>query len=497
MPIDELEEQQQNVVELSRKAVAALSEEREMLFVQGNRLVDVDFGDGKITVERVNRQRLIYHMRRCLDWDNKQLGIVASDLMQHKSFKTFRRLEGTYTAPTFRSDFTLIRPGYDESTGSLYMPPADLKDHRFNFKATQDDARNAYERLLYPFSDFPFKSDADKINVVAFLLTLVCRTALDMVIPVLAVDANGQSVGKTLLSKAICRIAFGYELSPFNVPSTKREWEIKMDALTMSSEKIACLDNINGRFSNDNFASLVTSKLRKVRALGRSTLYDVKNELAFVLNGNNIRLDTDTAQRIIWVNMWHPDPTSRDQNKFTIWNDHRTDLESYLAANRVQYLDAVVTMILAWRNAGMPERHTVILNKYGDWERKIGGMLEFAGVEGFLANHAEKTEDADDEKQEIIRFLEAVGGRFRKPGWASGYNNVVCEAPMIEVAALMVPDGEWAGILSAVNGTTKQQIVVSLGKFIADHEKKPFGGYFMQKRKTNKGMALIVAELPK
>ena len=162
MPIDDEVEQRPDIVELSRKAIAALSEEREMLFVQGNRLVDVDLGDGKITVERVNRQRLIYHMRRCLDWDNKQLGIVASDLMQHKSFKTFRRLEGTYTAPTFRSDFTLIRPGYDESTESLYMPPADLKDHRFNHRATQADARNAYARLLYPFSDFPFKSDATR-----------------------------------------------------------------------------------------------------------------------------------------------------------------------------------------------------------------------------------------------------------------------------------------------------------------------------------------------
>ena len=173
------------------------------------------------------------------------------------------------------------------------------------------------------------------MNVVAFMLTLVCRSALDTLVPVLAVDANGQSVGKTLLSKAICRIAFGYELSPFNVPSTKREWEIKMDALTMSSEKIACLDNINGRFSNDNFASLVTSKVRKVRALGRSILFDVRNELAFILNGNNIRVDTDTAKRVIWVNMWHPDPTSRDQNEFGIWKDHHTDLESYLAANQL------------------------------------------------------------------------------------------------------------------------------------------------------------------
>jgi hypothetical protein len=464
-----------------------------MLFVQGNRLVDVDFTDGKITVEKVNRQRLIYHMRRCTDWDNKKLGIVASDLLQHKKLDGFRRLDGTYTAPTFRSDFSLIPPGYDESTGSLYKPPADLQDHQFNVTATQADARKAYERLLYPLSDFPFKSNADKINVVAFLLTLVCRSALDTIIPVLAVDANGQSVGKTLLSKAICRIAFGYELSPFNVPSTKREWEIKMDALTMSSEKIACLDNINGRFSNDNFASLVTSKVRKVRALGRSTLHDVKNELAFILNGNNIRLDTDAAQRVIWVNMWHPDPTSRNQNEFTIWRDNHTDLESYLAEHRVQYLDAVVTMILAWRNAGSPERQTVILNKYGDWERRIGGMLEFAGVEGFLANHAEKTEGADEEKQEIIRFLEAVHEHFPRPGWAGGSG--IIEAPIIEIAALMEPSGgEWAGMLSGVNGITKQQIAVSLGKFVADHEGKPFGRYVMRKRKTNKGMTLMVGE---
>ena len=490
MPIEQPE--QPDIVELSRQAIAALSSEREMLFVQGNRLVDVEFTDGKITVDKVSRQRLLYHMRRCLDWDQKQLNLVASDLMQHKKLGDFRRLEGTYTAPTFRPDFTLIPPGYDEGTGSLYVPPADLKDHRFNLKATQADARNAYERLLYPFSDFPFKSEADKINVVAFLLTLVCRTALDVVIPVLAVDANGQSVGKTLLSKAICHIAFGYELSPFNVPSSKHEWEIRMDALTMSSEKIACLDNVNGRFSNDNFASLVTSRMRKVRALGKSTLYDVRNELAFILNGNNIRLDTDTAQRVIWVNMWHPDPTSRNQNEFTIWRDHHTDLESYLAANRVQYLDSVVTLILAWRNAGMPERQTVILNKYGDWERRIGGMLEFAGVDGFLANHAEKTEGADEEKQEVVRFLEAVRERFPTPGWAGGSG--IVEAPISEIAGLMVPDGEWAGMLTAVNGFTKDRIAISLGKFVADHEGKPFGKYVMKKHKTNKGMALMVGE---
>ena len=151
-----------------------------------------------------------------------------------------------------------------------------------------------------------------------------------------------------------------------------------------------------------------------------------------------------------------------------------------------------MTMILAWRNAGMPERQTVILDKYGDWERRIGGMLEFAGAEGFLANHAEKTEGADEEKQEIIRFLEAVHGRFRSPGWA-GQSGLI-EAPIIEIAALMVPDGEWAGILSAVNGITERQIAVSLGKFVVDHEGKPFGKYVMKKRKTNKGMTLMVGE---
>src|SRR3954452_2028446 len=102
--------EQSDVVELSNQAIAALLQ-REMLFVQAGRLVDVDVANDKVTVDQVKRPRLLYHMRRCLDWHPRQLGLVASDLLEHKKLEGFRRLEGTYTAPTFRPDFSLIPPG--------------------------------------------------------------------------------------------------------------------------------------------------------------------------------------------------------------------------------------------------------------------------------------------------------------------------------------------------------------------------------------------------
>ena len=149
---------------------------------------------------------LLSHLRRCdLEISDRDLSHITAEVLHHSKYAEFARLESVHTSPVLRPDFSLVPPGYDEQTGILYVPAPAFSGHRYNTAPTLSQAKKAFNLLRYPFLDFPFLTEPDRLNAIAFALTLMARTAMTYLVPVLAVDANGQSAGKSL----VCELLVG------------------------------------------------------------------------------------------------------------------------------------------------------------------------------------------------------------------------------------------------------------------------------------------------
>jgi hypothetical protein len=62
-------------------------------------------------------------------------------------------------------------------------------------------------------------------------------------------------------------------------------------------------------------------------------------------------------------------------------------------------LAAVLLLVRAWFAAGQPCRRDRDFQSFTDWERVVGGVLEVAGVEGFLGNRKAWRAESDYEQQ--------------------------------------------------------------------------------------------------
>jgi hypothetical protein len=77
-------------------------------------------------------------------------------------------------------------------------------------------------------------------------------------------------------------------------------------------------------------------------------------------------------------------------------------------------------MARAWYLAGCPEPDVSVVGSFEAWTRIVGGILQYAGVEGFLGNSEEMYEIGNVEGQEWEAFLtgwhELYGEKIRYVG---------------------------------------------------------------------------------
>jgi len=81
------------------------------------------------------------------------------------------------------------------------------------------------------------------------------------------------------------------------------------------------------------------------------------------------------------------------------------DLKGWAMEHRIGLLAALLTLARAWYAAGKPKPKIKPLGSFEAWTLIIGGILEFVGVDGFMANATSMYEEADDESQEFEGFL--------------------------------------------------------------------------------------------
>jgi hypothetical protein len=320
----------------------------------------------------------------------------------------FPSLQSIIESPALREDGTVITiPGYDGPSGLYYAPDPALILPDIPDQPTADHIDVAIEMLRDIVGDFPFVDDASRANAIAAMLTPVCRPAIRGATPLALFDATTQGTGKTLLSEVASLIVSGREGALFSAPREAEEWRKQLTSVLREGSSIVIIDNVNYRLDSADLCKALTETIHGDRILGQTQTINLPVRCTWIATGNNIHLGGDMPRRCYWVRMDAKVPRPFERTGFR----HKR-LKQYVLAHRGELLAALLVLARSWFTAGCPEPSVTPLGSFEDWTTIVGGILQHAGVDGFLANSSELYKQADAESTQWEAFLKTLDIAF-------------------------------------------------------------------------------------
>ena len=369
--------------------------------------------EGRPIIEEIHESILLYEMARSANYvvynearesyvpTYPPLAVARHILAQGKW--NFPPLRGVTEVPVIREDGTILdQPGYDPVSRLIYLPDPTLVIPTIPASPSRQEAEQARDFAWQYIAEFPYESRADAANAFGLLLSVVIRTLVNSV-PMAVVDATKQGSGKGLLAKFVSYIALGRSAASMVPPGDENEWRKTLTALLVEGETLISLDNVEGLLYSPTLASFLTADVWKARLLGTMQSPDLLQRSMVIANGNNMQLGGDIPRRSYRIRMDAGVSKPWMRTGFTF-----SPLLKYARADRGKIIAALLTMVRAWYVAGQPQPSTPTpaLADYSAWAEIIGGVLAFAGVDGFLDNLVQLYEETDVEGPQWTGFLE-------------------------------------------------------------------------------------------
>jgi hypothetical protein len=428
-----------------KQSIAALRDANKAeprFFVQGRRMVTVVKDDkGRMAITEACDRFLRPELERCADYYVRKkngekaaawptLDVAQSILARPQVEWGLPSLRGVVMGPVLRPGGTLVtESGYDKALRLYYAPQAKLELPAIPEKPTQEQCAEAAEKVGQILVDFPFVEAADRANFYALLLTPFLRHLVDKV-PLALVDSAQKGTGKTLLAEVLGILHQGQEPTMWPPPFTQEDWAKILTTILLSGSPITVFDNLEYTLHSPVLAKILTSTEHSDRMMRTHEEMRIPNTTVFVVTGNNIRVAGDLDRRCYRMRMVSPVAQPWKRRKFQIGN-----LKTYVREHRGELLAALLTMIRGWYAAGRPiprDKDGKAPNGLGggfeEWSRRVGRILAYAGVEGFLANQNKLYQEANPDEGSWERFLAKAYDKYGSGGF---------------LVATLIKDVEW------------------------------------------------------
>lgn len=385
---------------------------------------------------------------------------------------SFRPLRGVAPSPIVRSDNTIAQTdGYDEASQVLL----DLAGLKVDIPdtPTEDDVEAAVHLLLNEWlGDFPFSSEADKANALAFVLTYPLRELVANV-PLAVISAKSMGTGKSKLLGLVVRLFTRATPEWDSLPESEEETRKQITTLLSKAAPFLCFDECP-RIGGKSLNRLLTAQTWSDRLLGGNERVALPNRSVMAATGNNVQVLGDTGRRYYPIELFYDseNPESRPESDF-----QHPDVEAWTDENRGELLSAVFTLIRAWQIAGRPKRATSFVS-FERWEGVIGGVLHHAGVKDFLGNLTEHRKSADYHEGVWIAHCEWLSLKFPLGEFTS--RQVVEQ--MVDKhgkSPSVIPDAELPPGIDAT--PLDPTYTTQLGKLYRSRDGGTFGGYRLRK----------------
>lgn len=248
--------------------------------------------------------------------------------------------------PTVRSlsdPHILTQNGYDATSG-LYLD-THLQvglPHAPGLK----EAQAALHVLLSPFEHYKFTEGQGKAALLAMLLTVGVRHALDKS-PMFMITSPVVGSGKTKLAECASTLWYGEPAAVMVMTDNEEENEKRIGGCAMAGDRVVVFDNISLAHSmNDRtLAALLTSGRIQFRVMGGQDIARMAFPATIIGTGNNVVLGRDLARRVVRIDIdpESPTPTAR---VFPF------EPVEFVRRHRVKLMEAALTILTAYFASG-------------------------------------------------------------------------------------------------------------------------------------------------
>ena len=273
---------------------------------------------------------------------------------------------------------------------------------------TQEDAVEAANYLLKElFSDFPLKDDASKANMLAALISPILRPISGRS-PLFVITKPQPGEGSGLLADLVSLVCNG-NVAPKQDANCDDKTELRktLSSLLRSGTELTVFDNLdqNSKFDSPVIAGFLTSDLYRDRLLGQSKIMDLENTMCTFLTGRNVKLGGDIPRRSVLIEMKAMDRELIQNSSKRNFRHPR--IQDWVKKHRGELVAKIFTIYRAWVLAGKPTSGVPLIGSFETWCDVVGGMLQYAGISGFLENRTTVWDEMDTETDEWHDFASA------------------------------------------------------------------------------------------
>lgn len=313
-------------------------------------------------------------------------GTMAATMSEADQFAPLDRIA---RAPFVREDGTAVtEPGYDELTRTMLIPDPVFEGLKVPEDPSPEEVTAARELILTEWlGDFPFDSETDRANVLALIVTPAIRGMVPKV-PLAVVDGLQMGVGKNLLADSILTVYTGAAAEPMNWVPEADELRKQITAAFRTGAEFFVFDEAH-TIEGAPLAQALTAATWQDRILGVSTMANFPNVITWLSLGNQVQVKGDLTRRVyrIALRPRYANPQDRPASSFRHPGTSGLDLGSWTRKHRRELMTAILTLVRAWFAQGQPRpARGVSFGSFEVWEKITGGIVETAGLTGFLDN---------------------------------------------------------------------------------------------------------------
>lgn len=302
-------------------------------------------------------------------------------LGDNRGLRKLRPLKGVIDIPTFSGPRLITEVGYDGESGLYLWPRVKVEAPPKPEPEAIVRARGIIQRFV---SGYRWADGASEANTVGAMLLPLVRGLHNGPTPAVWIDATQPGAGKSHLAKAIKILAEGND-GVTTLPTREEELEKRItSALIANPHTIFLVDNVRAKIEGGPLEALISSTRWEGRVLGRSEVVSVEHRCQVILTANSAQLSPDMARRVVPI---------RIERQPAGWSPP-FDLLEVARGSRGAIVGALLTLVQGWLADGLPEAVTEPLATFEDATRIAGGVLEWAGVQGWLQGREQVAQEA-------------------------------------------------------------------------------------------------------
>lgn len=357
---------------------------------------------------------------------------------------TLPELLAVTSTPFFDADGTLVdKPGY-HAGARVYLAPGGLVLPGVSREPTEEEMERAKRLLVeHVLADFPLAGmtrpeivgtlageNRDKAHAVAHAVaTALLPFAREMIngpTPGHVFTKPAPGTGASLLMELLTMIACGAPAAAMELPAHPEEISKTISAALIDGQPVIFFDNVGAAIASNALAMAMTAPTYQARILGKSQTVKVSVRALFAFTANNVSASKEILRRLVLIPLDAGVPDPENRRPADGWL--HPNLRQWVADNRADLVWACLTLVQNWVAQGMVEYETRSVASYENWSKVMGGILEAAGIHGFLEGQQEERRKAADDTDEGLLQLMKIMAQYPsdtlfRPGTAANFGD--------------------------------------------------------------------------